>query len=205
MKQKYLFLETEGNRWLERNRDAMAKLAENGDPVIDAIVTADIKPKRVLEIGCSVGWRLSLLREKYGCEIMGVEPSREACIEAAARRVPAVQSTASSPGVSSQFDLVIYGFCLYLTDPDDWLQIAAEGNCLLSPGGYLIIHDFASSPSLPYARRYEHRDGVLSYHIDFAKLWLGSPLYTVVMRTIDGDGMVTVLKKLPANSIKVLP
>lgn len=205
MKQKYLFLEDEGDRWFERNRDALAKAVET-DPVSAAIHKLGIKPARVLEIGCANGWRLAYLREKYGCEIMGVEPSRQACIEAAARRVPVIQCTASSPAVSMPlgFDLVIYGFSLYLTDPSDWLLIAAEGDILLAPGGHLIIHDFAAS-SMPHARHYEHRDGVLSYHFDFADLWLGSPLYALVSRYVADQEMVTILKKKPINSIRVVP
>lgn len=200
IKQKYLFLGGEGDRWFERNRD---RLGEH-DPVSDVIETIGIKPQRVLEVGCADGWRLAKLRDKYGCEIMGVEPSRQACIEAAQRRVPAVQSTASSLAVSPPFDLVIYGFCLYLTDPEDWLQIATESNDVLSPSGHLIIHDFAETR--PSARRYEHHTGVLAYHVDFAELWLAHPLYSMVSRSIyPNDEMVTVLKKNPSSVIPVLP
>lgn len=209
MRQKNIFLEDEGDRWFERNRHQMARNARDAavDPVIASIEAVGIKPTRVLEIGCADGWRLAALRDKYDCDIMGVEPSRQACIEAAERRVPVVQGTASCPAVSTpfQFDLVIYGFCLYLADPTDWLQIAAEGNTALSDDGYLIIHDFRAFGA-PTARKYEHRDGVLSYHLDFAKLWLGNPLYSVVTRaSTDDDQMVTVLKKSPVGSIRVLP
>lgn len=202
-KQKYVFLESEGDRWFDRNVDTMVKTSEM-DPVSAAIRILDLKPKRVLEIGCSDGWRLALLRDTYGCEVMGVEPSRKAAIAAAAKRVPVIQSTASCLPVASTFDMVIYGFNLYLADPDDWLLIAAEGDCVLADGGYLVIYDFYAF-HVPSARRFEHRDGVLSYHFDFAFLWLGNPLYTIASRAIEGDNMITVLKKSPSDSIKVLP
>jgi len=204
MKQKYMFLESEGDRWFERNRDGMVKVSE-ADPVTVAINQLKLKPKRVLEVGCSNGWRLALLRELFGCEIMGVEPSMQAALDAAARRVPVVQATASSLAVSNQFDLVIYGFCLYLTEPADWLLVASEGDRVLAAGGHLIIHDF-SPVGHPFARRYEHRDGILSYHFDFAGLWLGSPLYHVIARHMIGDDeMVTVLKKSDIATIPVRP
>jgi len=203
MKQKYLFLESEGDRWFERNRDGMVKVSE-ADPVTVAITGLNLKPKRVLEVGCSNGWRLALLRDLLGCEIMGVEPSRQAAIDAASRRVPVVQATASTLALSLPFDLVIYGFCLYLTDPTDWLRIAAEGDAVLAPGGHLIVHDFYGHGA-PFARRYEHRDGVLSYHFDFARLWLAHPLYTLVGRTLIGDEMVTVMKKYDVKHIPVQP
>lgn len=206
MKQKYMFLESEGDRWFERNRDSLVNMKLTAlEPVTAAIRHLGLKPKRVLEIGCADGWRLAHLRDTYDCEVFGVEPSMQACIAAAERRVPVVQSTASALALDGQFDLVIYGFCLYLTDPDDWLQIAAEGNQVMAPGGHMIIHDFYGY-SRPTARRYEHRDGVLSYHFDFAGLWLSHPLYTLTHRAAFEDGeMVTVLKKLPVSSIKVLP
>jgi SAM-dependent methyltransferase len=203
MKQKYLFLESEGDRWFERNRDDMVRASE-ADPVTVAIGHLGLKPKRVLEIGCSNGWRLACLRDALGCEVMGIEPSMQAAIDAASRRVPVVQATASSLPISDQFDLVIYGFCLYLTDPSDWLRVAAEGDAVLAPGGHLIVHDFYGYSNAT-ARRYEHRDGVLSYHFDFAGLWLAHPLYTLVGRTVIDDQMLTVMKKLDVKSIPVLP
>lgn len=205
MKQKYMFLEDEGDRWFERNRDKLGMYDIETDPVVAAIRMLKIEPKRVLEVGCGSGNRLVSLRAMYKCEIMGVEPSLKAAVAAAALRVPVMQSTASLLPVAGPFDLVIYGFCLYLTDPEDWLTIASEGDRVLADDGHLIIHDFFwDGPA--NARRYEHRDGVLSYHTDFARLWLGHPLYSVVTRQcIDADVVVTVLKKRSARTIPVLP
>lgn len=201
MRQADVFLNSEGDAWLERNRDRLGQ----SDPVAQVIETAGIRPKRVLEVGCANGWRLAALRDRYGCEIFGVEPSRLACIEAAARRVPAVQCSASNLAVAGPFDMVIYGFCLYLTDPSDWLRIASEGDGVLIPGGHLIIHDFAHDAQ-PFARRYEHLDALKAYHFDFAKLWLGHPLYRVMLRGVyANDEMITVLRKDPATTIRIEP
>lgn len=205
-KQKYVFLEDEGDNWFARNHDELVKYSYETDPVLAALRKLDITPKRVLEIGCGSGRRLAGLRDKYGCDILGVDPSREALLEAASRRVPAIQSTASSPALSTPFDLIIYGFCLYLTDPDDWLQIAAEANNVLSPGGHIIIHDFQPVET-PFARHYSHRDGIKAYHFDFARLWLSHPQYERVfadlVRGVD-DQAVSVLRKNPLT-IPVLP
>lgn len=202
MRQADLFLHSEGDAWLNRNRE---KLGVSGDPVAHMIDHVGIKPTRVLEIGCSNGWRLAALRDKYRCEVFGVEPSMLACIEAADKRVPVWQMTASTlPEIGPKFDLIIYGFCLYLTDPSDWFNIAAAGDHALAPGGYLIIHDFGDEGET-FARRYEHCDGAFSYHVDFAKLWLAHPLYAPVSRSIQGDEMVTVMKKLSVASIRVQP
>lgn len=196
-KQKYVFLRDEGDRWFERNKDKVVMYDIETDPVVAAIRKLDLKPKQVVEFGCGTGHRLAALRARYGCDIMGIDPSREALMEAAALRVPAIQSTASSPPLSTPFNLIIYGFCLYLTDPDDWLQIAAEANNVLSDGGHIIIHDFEPVET-PYARHYSHRNGIRAYHFDFAKLWLAHPQYErLSSERVADDQAVTVLRKNP--------
>ena len=67
-----------------------------------------IAPHGVLEIGCSNGWRLEAIREKYGCDCLGIDPADS--------QFPYIfKGTADSlPYPDNQFDLVIYGFCLYL-------------------------------------------------------------------------------------------
>ncbi len=202
MKQKDIFLKDEGDAWFQRNLGDLGK----SDPVTDAIVNAGIKPKYVLEVGCANGWRLDKLRTIFNCGIMGVEPSMKAGIAAAQLRVPVHQMTASCIPVSQHgYDLLIYGFCLYLADPDDWLLIASEGDRALAPGGHLVIHDFWVDPDAVSARRYEHRDGVLSYHFDFCRLWLSHPCYSVIrsVRISDDEG-ITILKKRDAKTIKVI-
>jgi SAM-dependent methyltransferase len=198
MRQADIFLESEGDAYFQRNRSK----PDAPDHVAAMIETAGIKPERVLEVGCGNGRRLAALRDKYGCEIFGVEPSLQACLEAAQLRVPAFHSSAVVLPVTGLFDLVIYGFCLYLTDPADWLRIAAEGDCVLAPGGHIIIHDFAGS--VPFARKYEHRDGVLSYHFYFPKLWLAHPMYEIASRQTFGDEAVTILRKT-AKPFEVRP
>lgn len=202
MRQADIFLEGgEGDRWLDRNRDQLG----HKDPVADIIGQLQITPKRVLEVGCANGWRLAALRAMYNCEVFGVEPSMKACIEAADKKVPVWQTTASTLlEFGAKFDLIIYGFCLYLTDPSDWLQIAAEGDRALAPGGHIVIHDFGDRGK-PFARPYEHCDGVFSYHVDFANLWLSHPMYGRRARIFDGDDeMITVLRKSPTDWMKAI-
>lgn len=201
MKQKDIFMQDEGNAWFTRNLGDLGK----SDPVTDAIVNAGIKPKYALEVGCANGWRLDKLRTIFNCGIMGVEPSMKAGIAAAQLRVPVHQMTASCIPVSRHgYDLLIYGFCLYLTDPDDWLLIASEGDRVLAPGGHLVIHDFPGvGEDDTYARPYEHRDGVTSYHFDFSSLWLAHPLYEVVWARNFQHDSITILRKKPLSSIPV--
>lgn len=210
MRQADIFLRGEGDRWLERNRAELgvADLGLVDDPVSETIRRLGIKPQHVLEIGCSNGWRLAALRREYGCDVMGIEPSHAAYLEAATKEVPVFggATAAALPVLSRQYDLVIYGFCLYLVDPADWFKVVAEGDRALKSGGYLIVYDFAELGDGVWGRRYEHCDGVVSYHADFAKLWLGNPLYLEASRHIASNGhMVTVLRKMAIEEIEVLP
>jgi ubiquinone/menaquinone biosynthesis C-methylase UbiE len=192
MKQAQLFIDKEGDRWFERNA---ARLGEH-DPVCSAIEQKGIRPKSVLEIGCSNGWRLAKLRDKYGCNIMGLDPSHAAAEDARTRKVTVWTATAAAMPIRSHaFDLVIYGWCLYLTDPDDWFRIATEGDRVLQNEGYLIIHDFNTGDSA-YARKYEHAEDILSYHVQWSKLWLAHPWYMRIYGKQEGlDEAVTILRK----------
>lgn len=202
MKQADIFKGGEGDAWLTRN----PHLGDR-DPVLEAIVHLGLKPRSVFEIGCSNGWRLAALRDKFGCEVCGVDPSAHAIMEAANRKVAVWVGTADDLLVpDADFDLVIYGFCLYLADPADYFLIAAEGDRVLEDGGYLIIYDF-SIPCTAFARRYSHRNDVLSYHTDFSELWLAHPWYRLVDCKNDSitDSCVTILRKDIANAFPVLP
>src|SRR5690349_6074798 len=73
MRQRDVFRGGEGTQWFRRNESA---LSAEGDPVLRAL--ADIKPKRLLEVGCSNGWRLEEARVRYGSRCTGIDPSLQA-------------------------------------------------------------------------------------------------------------------------------
>jgi SAM-dependent methyltransferase len=200
VRQADIFLESEGNAWFDRNWRQVGQR----DPVSDLIGEIGLIPTNVLEIGSANGWRLRTLRERYACKILGVEPSLKAGTEAHRLGIPTLRTTADTlPGpADNAFDMVIYGFCLYVTDPEDWFRIAFEGDRVLKEGGHLVIHDFFEGRNL-FAREYEHRKGLLSYHFDFAQLWLAHPWYCLVSRRIiNADEMVVILKKKPATEVQ---
>jgi ubiquinone/menaquinone biosynthesis C-methylase UbiE len=202
MRQADVFLHSEGDAWLERNRDKLGK----HDPVVHVLQELGITPTSVLEVGAADGRRLAKLRDEFGCKVLGIDPSMQACMEGAKRAVPMYQVTANGLPVDDRsVDLLIYGFCLYLTDPADWLRIAAEGDRVLHDGGHIVVHDFAAS-ELAFARPYEHCDGILSYHFDFSELWTVHPLYHLLGAKKTGDDeMVTVIRKLGKHVIEVRP
>lgn len=194
-RQSDVFLEGEADRWLDRNIDHLGA----HDPVCDAIDHLGLKFARVLEVGCANGWRLRKMRERYGCEAYGIDPSG-----AGAAQDPRIMKGTARQYPSIPFvDCIIFGFCLYLADREDLFSIAAEADLHLRAGGHLIIHDFAD-PFNPFARAYEHRDGIMSYHMRHADLWLSHPWYRRVYKHEGpNDEAVTVLRKDPANAFPV--
>lgn len=176
--QKTLFLSGEGDAWYERNKKALE--AQGNDPVVEAVCALP-RPQRLLEIGCSNGWRLHRLHVETGAACSGIDPSAQA-IEAGRAAFPGldlqVGTAEAQPFPDAQFDLVIYGFCLYLCDRRDLMRIAAEGDRVLAEGGHLIIYDFCTDSA--YRNAYSHRPGYYCYKMDYAALFTWNPAYRVV-------------------------
>ena len=129
--QKQRFVRGEANAWFARNKDKLRACAKDPDrdQVVAALHRQSLRPTSVLEIGASNGWRLHAIAEAFGAKTAGLEPSEEAVADGR-KHYPGVElrlGTAESlPFDSDQFDLVIFGFCLYLSDPKDLFTIAAD-------------------------------------------------------------------------------
>jgi hypothetical protein len=192
MRQVAVMLESEADAWFERNRGKLGLT----DPVTDLIEEIGIKPGCAIEVGCANGWRLGKWKKHFDTRGLGIDASLTAVRAGNVNGRSLRWGSADCLGAQSNWaDVLVYGFCLYLTDPEDWLRIAAEGDRVLGSGGHLIIHDFAGT-SVVRTQAYIHDERLLSYHFDFAQLWLAHPRYSVVRRLYCGDDeMVTVLKK----------
>ena len=192
MKQREVFLEGEGDAWLARNQAALAaRSLPADDPLLTEILLLPLvgaaHPVRLLEIGCGDGARLEWLHHHRGFACSGLDPSRLAVTRAAARGVDARHGTADRlPFADNAFDIVVFGFCLYLCDRDELFRIAAEADRVLSPPGWLVIHDFHSP--VPRARTYHHVAGLMSYKMDFSRLFSWHPDYSIVAQKIIDEG-----------------
>jgi SAM-dependent methyltransferase len=197
MSQTEIMLICEADAWLDRNREKLGM----DDRVTEVIRDLKLNPERVIEVGCSNGWRLERLQKEFGCLTLGVEPGQRAVKEARARDLCVYRATADAMPIHSRWaDLLIYGFCLYLTEPGDWFRIASEGDRVLKAGGHIVIHDFAGDGDLKSVP-YRHRRGVFSYHFDFGRLWIGHPLYRGVTSIEFKGERITVMRKLRIEDI----
>jgi SAM-dependent methyltransferase len=178
--QKDRFLAGEGDAWFRRNREALSVADGDDCPVLQLTSKIDPYPSRVLEIGCANGWRLNKMLAAGAQECVGIDPSR-AAIEEGKRVFPALQlhvGTAERlPLATENFDLVIFGFCLYLCDPCDHFRIVAEADGALADRSHLIIYDFDAAT--PYRNEYSHATGVYSHKMDYSRLLLSHPHYSL--------------------------
>jgi ubiquinone/menaquinone biosynthesis C-methylase UbiE len=190
MSQKAKFLQSEGDAYFSRNAGHASAAPY---PVTPALQALNLHPRAILEIGCSDGFRLDGMRKTFGAKCSGIDPSSEA-VEGGMKVYPGLDlrvGTADKlPFADASFDVVIFGFCLYLCDPTDHFQITAEATRVLSDPGVLVIYDF-NSPAA-YRRKYAHKSGVFSHKMDFASLFTAHPGYRLLSRTYNGDAALSV-------------
>lgn len=185
-KQKNIFLESEGDAWYERNK-AKIIIDQNDDIIYEILRLIDSRSvsdqSRLLEIGCADGSRLKWLQDNTSIVCHGVEPSAIAVKYAVNNGLRVVKGVASKLDYTNHyFDIIVYGFCLYLTDPDDYFKIIYEANRVLKPNGYIIIKDFYSDSFLK--NEYKHKGGVFSHKMNYQKLFDWHPGFTCLTHTV---------------------
>lgn len=186
-----IFFETEGDRWFARNSDTLTSADRVAQDVPLRMLTTlpSFPPRRVLEIGCANGWRLAAVRERYGHEVIGVEPSAMA-IKAGRRRygmgldLRRGLSRALPMTEDEKFSIVIVSFVFHWISRDALLASMAEIDRVLQPGGHLVIQDFL--PDEPLRRPYHHlAEGMVwTYKQDVAEPFLATQLYHRVAREL---------------------
>src|SRR6056300_56301 len=124
------FLLGEGDQWYNRNKSNIENKVSEKDAVYLKI--SELFPigtnRTVLEIGCSNGYRLGWLKN-LGFDVVGIEPSQEACNSAIRKGLDVRNGTADNLNIAtSSCDIVVFGFCLYLVDPDDYFKVLSEAD-----------------------------------------------------------------------------
>lgn len=192
--QEDLFFKSEGTAWFRRNHAAVNDpQREKTDWPLRIMNKHGLRPKRVLEIGCSNGWRLGMIQKHYRCECVGIEPSSAAVAEGRKTR-PNVAfkrgvSSALPVGAKTTFDLVIINFVFHWMARERLLASVAEADRVLADGGHLIVGDFL--PNRPVKNGYHHLPDGAAYTFkqDYTKIFLASGLYRLVGRDVfDHDG-----------------
>ncbi len=151
----HVWLDSEGDNWYERNKHHLGKAQAQDFPLL-MMDLYGLKPKSVLEIGASNGWRLGAIHQKYGADTTAVEPSKKA-VEDGRKKFPSVKfihSTLEDCPLSGTFDLIIVNFVLHWIERDALYQCIGKIDRLVKDQGNLIIGDFG--PDCFLKRKYHH-------------------------------------------------
>lgn len=196
MRQAKAFLTGEGDKWYERN-----KQAELDYTVVNTLCGLDPKPNSILEVGCGNARYLGELHRYFGGKAVGIDPSKKAIFEGR-KAFPSLRLKHNDaiPGLRwewalhYEYDLILFGFCLYILDRSDLFLAVAYSDAILKNGGFLAIHDF--DPPKPKVVPYKHVEGLSSYKMDYSSLWLANPGYSLVYKAKTRDGeAITIIRK----------
>ncbi len=140
--------------------------------------------RNILEVGCCCGYNLFYLQKSYGFDCVGIDPSKEAITYgkhiAQEKDIPVrfyVGTADLMPFEDESFDMVIIGFCLYCIDRRKLMRSISEIDRVLKTGGHIFLTDFDTS--IPYKRPNKHCKDIYTYKMDYTKLFLADPQYTL--------------------------
>ena len=187
--QSQIFENSEGNAWYTRN--PKSNQITGNEQELDFIYST-LDPFRdqlssILEIGCGGGAKLEALSKHFQASGFGIDPSVVA-IKDATKRCSTIGSglnfqtglATDLPYDDGQFDLVFFGFCLYLVPPREIFRAVAEADRVLRNGGFLVILDFDYG-SLK-VNPYKHASSVFSFKNNYSELFTSSNYYHLVSK-----------------------
>tara|TARA_Y200000002_G_scaffold271729_1_gene226221 strand:- start:2658 stop:3314 length:657 start_codon:yes stop_codon:yes gene_type:complete len=149
---KICFLETEGDDFFQRNKDAHSNEKYVGEDIIlKKLSNRNLENLNILEIGCCQGWRLHELQNLYpSCNYFGLEPSQQGVDEGNSKPNNTVSfqvGTCDNMYLfdNNQFDIILVPFVFMYVDRDLLLKSVSEIDRVLKNNGKLIISDFYSN------------------------------------------------------------
>ena len=173
---KEYFLKKGGDDYFYRNKD---KIINFKNELLSKVILNNLNDKiiNVLEVGCGDASRLFYLSKKYkNINFFGIDPSSAALKN---KKIFFKKATADKlPFKKNFFDIIIYGFCLYLTDNQDLIKIVFEADRVLKKNGIIIILDFYSK-KIKY-KKFLYKPGHYVRKMDYSKIFSWSPNYKIL-------------------------
>ncbi|HEY2990937.1 MAG TPA: class I SAM-dependent methyltransferase [Candidatus Binatia bacterium] len=177
--QARIFAEFEGDRWFQRNQNALKCFDPETDLPLKVLKLYGLQPRNVLEIGAANGFRLAEIAKAYCAWAVAVEPSAEA-LRDGKKCFPAIEfvcGQSHSIPLQGGFDLIIVNFVLHWVDRYRLLQSVAEIDRLLIDGGFLIVGDFQPSSFLRVRYHHLQNEEVFTYKQDYGAPFLAAGIY----------------------------
>ena len=182
MNQNTFFI-NESDNWYERNYNSMYN--KKSDDIINIITENNLKPTKILEIGCSIGWRLNMLHDKFNCECHGIDLSEKAITEGKILYPHIKLDICDAKDMkynNNEFDMVILGYFLYIVDRHELFKIAYQIDRILKNNGYLVINDNYSN--VPSKLKYYKEKDVYVYIVNNTKMFTWNPSYEIIFHKI---------------------
>lgn len=193
LNQTQIFQDGEADQWFARNKAHLNEIEYPNSPcpheiqsLVNVLSPFKSEINSVLEIGCSSGQKLEYLCHGLDATGRGIDPSAEAVKVGASRLsysdiLLSCGTADALPYESNTFDLVYFGFCMYLFDRSKLLAAVAEADRVLKPGGFLAITDF--DPGEKGKRPYSHKSHVFSYKQDYSRCFTDVGLYYLLAKS----------------------
>ena len=199
---KHLLKATNDNHL--RNRKKRISIAHDNHPVIKLLKQVKIKPKKVLEIGCSTGFVLKKIKKLLKCRCDGIDLSSKAIKDGRAlfKDINLTQGLFENSKLrEKKYDLIIFGFFLFLVKIEDVLKLFYWANRSLNKDKFIIIYDFYNSKFVK--KKYKHHNKIKVYRYDYKKILMSLPNYKLIKKIKMFDKKmndyieVSLLRKLP--------
>ena len=182
-KQKKIFLKFEANKFYKRNIERLNTINYKNDKIFVELKNyLGIKKKKLnlLEVGCCDAGLINFISQHFKhIKCHGIDPSSFSIKSQKNPDLNLKVATADKlPFKNDMFDILIYNFCLYLSDDEDLTKIIFEADRVLKNNGVIFILDFYHKQT-KYIK-YVHHKGVFSRKMDYSKLFLWHPKYELI-------------------------
>ena len=164
-----------------RNRKKRIEVATKNNDLYNFIIKNKIKPKKILEIGCSTGYILEALRREIKSRCYGIDTSKTAIDEGKKlfKNISLRQGFFETSSLSKKkYDLIICGFFLFMLPPNKVLNLFNKIDYSLQDKGYVLIYDFSNN--LFKLKKYKHDKRLKVYRWDYKKIFQSLPYYNTV-------------------------
>ena len=183
MKNLNLVKTKEGDNYFVRNKN-YDELNINENNWFNSIKVNNLKPKKVLEIGCGAGHKLNYLSQQLNTKYnYGVDLSKKAILDGKKKYKKLKLLNISSlqiDKINTKFDLIICGFFLYLLDREEIFKQFDLIYKKLNKNGHLIIIDF--NPTFKHTNRHSRNNKLRNFKMKYDNFLEESGLFKIIFK-----------------------